>query len=79
MDDFTVDQSWRVAIRSARIQLYCGHDQRAMQHVIEAREMLLRERGPRLAALPHLASAQWLVRHHRYGEAQAELQAALDG
>ena len=79
MDDNSVDQSWRVVIRAARVHLYCGHDAAAMQFVIHAREILLRDQGPRIAALPHLASAQWLVRHHRYGEAQAELQAALDG
>ena len=79
MDEILDGESWRVIIRAARIHLYCGHDEHAMQHVIRAREMLLREQGPRLAALPHLASAQWLVRQHRYPEAQAELQAALDG
>jgi hypothetical protein len=80
MDHIQVDPSWRVDVKAARVDLYCGHDARALQHLIHAREALLRQPGPWLPELlPHLASAQWLMRHHRYGEAHAELQAALDG
>ena len=78
MDDTSIDSGWRVDIKAARVHLYCGDDERAQRHVTLAREALLRSQGPRLPVLPHLASAQWLMRHHRYIEAQAELQAALD-
>ena len=62
MDEWTIDDGWRADVRAARMHLYCDHDALALRNVIHARESLLRDQGPRRPALPHLASAQWLVR-----------------
>ena len=78
MDQRTIDDGWRADVRAARMHLYCDHDALALRNVIHARESLLHDQGPRWPSLPHLASAQWLVQHHRYDEAHAALQAALD-
>jgi hypothetical protein len=65
-------------INSARVELYCDHNDRAVAEIRAARRHLMHAAGPVPAgAFDALNQASWLVRHDQYAQAEQALEAAL--
>ena len=65
-------------INSARVELYCDHNDRAVAGIRAARRHLAHAAAPVPAeAFEALSRASWLVRHDQYAQAEQALEAAL--
>ena len=63
-------------LRNAEIEMYCDHDDLALQALRSARSRLQSEAVPPVPACESLAEVSWHLRHHDHTAAAAALQRA---
>lgn len=66
----------RDALRTAQVELYCGHDAAAMTALLTARRALLTSAQQNGVIITAMEAAAWHIRRHETDHAQTAIQQA---